>query len=113
MKVLEAVKTLVEVEINEDIFDSELLLYINMGIAFLINNAIPIFKVNENSLLEEWIDIKESDRDLVIQYLYLDTLAQFDRDLAGSKATTDYLEAKKLEILVQLKCSYEVKRDAK
>ena len=113
MTVLEAVKRLVEVEIEEDIFDDQLLLYVNMGIAYLINNAIPIFEVDKNTSIEEWTEIEENDRKLIIQYLYLDTISQFDRDLAASKATTDYLEARKIENLLQLKCRYEGGRNAK
>ena len=78
MTILNEIKNLIEVDIEETIFDNQLLFYANSGISYLI-----------------------------IKYLYIISIQQFDQDLISSSATNDFLESEKLDILMHLKIRYQ------
>ena len=42
MTILNQIKEMVEVDVEEEIFDTQLLSYINSGISYLTRNNIPI-----------------------------------------------------------------------
>lgn len=106
--ILEKIKTKIEVDSEENIFDSQLLLSINSSIASLIKNGIPISFIEQNSNVEIWPDLKESDINLVIDFIYRDIIPEFDRDLLSSSTTINYLNEKNTDILYYLKSVYDV-----
>ncbi len=106
--ILEQIKTKIEVDIEETIFDSQLLLSINSSIASLIKNGIPISFIEENSNVDIWQDLRESDINLVIDFIYRDIIPEFDRDLLSSPTTINYLNEKNTDILYYLKSVYDV-----
>lgn len=106
--ILEQIKTKIEVDSEENIFDSQLLLSINSSIAYLIKNGIPISFIEENSNVDIWQDLRESDINLVIDFIYRDIIPEFDRDLLSSSTTINYLSEKNTDILYYLKSVYDV-----
>ena len=106
--ILEKIKTKIEVDSEETIFDSQLLLSINSSITSLIKNGIPISFIEENSNVDIWQDLRESDINLVIDFIYRDIIPEFDRDLLPSSTTINYLNEKNTDILYYLKSVYDV-----
>ena len=106
MTILNEIKNLVEVDVEETIFDNQLLFYANSGISYLINNGIPINNISLNSETNEWEKVDKQDIYLIIKYLYLHSLQQFDQEIVSSTATNNFIEAEKLDILTHLKMRY-------
>lgn len=106
--ILEQIKTKIEVDIEETIFDSQLLLSINSSIGYLIQNGIPLTYIIENSGSEIWTELKESDINLVIDWIYRDIIPEFDRDILNSSTTVEFLDRKNTDILYHLKSVYDV-----
>jgi hypothetical protein len=107
------VKTLLEIDLSDDIFDSELLLYLNTGIRYLINNKIPINLIDESTLSDEWISdgLKSGDENIVIAWLHLYCLQRFDRTLTTEFNSTlkinNWLDAELNNLIYQLKVIYD------
>ncbi|MBL1223730.1 phage head-tail connector protein [Enterococcus sp. BWR-S5] len=109
MKILEEIKNLIEVDVEETIYDSQLLLYANSGIQYLINNNVPIGKIEENSESTEWNEIDEDDYLIILDWLHLRILQRFDRTLmTGNQTTTaTWIDSEMTNLIYQLKCKYD------
>lgn len=107
MTILETIKEMVEVDVEEDIFDGQLLRYINSGISYLQRNGIPVSKVATDTELETWANIKEEDQDSILDWLHLRCVQRFDKSLmTGSKTTMEWIDSELTNILYQLKAVY-------
>lgn len=110
MTILNTIKEMVEVDVEEDIFDVQLLRYINSGISYLQRNAIPVIRIDQDTELGEWTDIGEEDRETVLDWLHLRCVQRFDKSLmTGSKTTMEWIDSELTNLLYQLKAIYEVK----
>lgn len=109
MKILEAIKNLVEIDVDEEIYDAQLLLYANSGIQYLINNKVPISRIDENSESEVWTEIEEDDYLIILDWLHLRILQRFDRTLmAGNQTTTaTWIDSEMTNLIYHLKCKYD------
>ncbi|HFU4203818.1 TPA: hypothetical protein ACGO8F_001416 [Streptococcus suis] len=108
MTILEDVKELLEVDLGEDIYDKQLLLYVNAGLRYLINSGVPLFTIEEDDEKEVFTNIEEGDYSIVLQYLHLFTLQRFDRSLmTGGGTTQDWIDSELLSLLQQLKIKYD------
>ena len=109
MKILGELKTLLEVDIEETIFDSQLLLYVNSGIGYLTNNGIPVSRIDENATKESFVFMAESDYAVLISWLHLYCLQRFDRTLMtqGSQTTLNWIDSEMTNLLYQLKVKYD------
>lgn len=109
MKILGELKTLLEVDIEETIFDSQLLLYVNSGIGYLANNGIPVSRIDENATKESFVFMAESDYAVLISWLHLYCLQRFDRTLMtqGNQTTLNWIDSEMTNLLYQLKVKYD------
>ena len=109
--ILNVIKELLEVDIEESIFDNQLLIYLNGGIAYLKNNKVPITRVSIDSTTQEWLDngLIEGDEDIVIQWLHLYALQRFDRSLMNisSSTTQEWIDNELSNLIHQLKVRYD------
>lgn len=108
MSVLDDLKNLLEVDVEETIFDAQLLLYANSGIAYLKNNAIPVARIESNTLSKEW-ELRDDDYEIVLAWLHLYCLQRFDRTLMTSayKATANWIDSEMTNLIYQLKVRYD------
>ncbi|CYU89657.1 TPA: hypothetical protein TZY74_000031 [Streptococcus suis] len=110
MTILETIKEMVEVDVEEDIFNVQLLRYINSGISYLQRNAIPVIRIDKKTELEGWTDIKEEDRETVLDWLHLRCVQRFDKSLMNGGATTmEWIDSELTDLLYQLKAIYGAK----
>ena len=110
MTILETIKEMVEVDVEEDIFDVQLLRYINSGISYLQRNAVPVIRIDKETELGGWTDIEEEDREIVLDWLHLRCVQRFDKSLmTGSAATMEWIDVELTNLLYQLKAIYSVK----
>ncbi len=109
MKILEAIKNLVEIDVDEEIYDTQLLLYANSGIQYLINNRVPITKIGKTTESEAWNDIDADDYLIILDWLHLRILQRFDRTLmAGNQTTTaTWIDSEMTNLIYHLKCKYD------
>ena len=106
--ILAMVKTMLELDISEDIFDDQLLLYLNAGIQYLINNKIPVTSIGETTTPDAFTGLKTGDSQIVIQWLHLYCLQRFDRTLMeGSGTTLNWLDGELQDLIYQLKVIYD------
>jgi hypothetical protein len=110
MNILESLKELLEVDLDEQIFDNQLILYINLGIGFLANNNIPVTSITDSSVANDWTGLSDDDTNVVISYLQLHVLQRFDRTLMTKNANTTqmWIEKEKDSLLYHLKCKFDV-----
>ena len=112
MSILNDVKVLVEVDIEEEIFDPQLLRYINMGIQYLINNAVPIKIITFDTESSEFTELRDGDYQIVLSWLHLFCLQRFDRTLlqssGSSSATSNWIENEMKNLIYMLKVVYDV-----
>ncbi|HEP1369323.1 phage head-tail connector protein [Streptococcus pyogenes] len=109
-EIFKTLKEMVEVDVEEDIFDVQLLRYINSGISYLQRNAIPVVKIEENSKFTDWPDIEEEDKETILDWLHLRCVQRFDKSLmTGGVTTMEWIDSELTNILYQLKAIYEVK----
>lgn len=108
MSVLDDLKNLLEVDVEETIFDAQLLLYANSGIAYLMNNAIPVTRIEANTLSKEW-ELRDGDYDIVLAWLHLYCLQRFDRTLMTNayKTTVNWIDDEMKNLINQLKVRYD------
>ncbi|WP_313175281.1 hypothetical protein [Streptococcus parasuis] len=110
MTILNTIKEMVEIDVEEDIFDVQLLRYINSGISYLQRNAVPVIRIDKETELGGWTDIEEEDREIVLDWLHLRCVQRFDKSLmTGSAATMEWIDGEMTNLLYQLKSIYEVK----
>ena len=110
MTILETIKEMVEVDIEEDIFDVQLLQYINSGISYLQRNGIPVIRINKDTELQGWTNIEEEDKETVLDWLHLRCVQRFDKSLMNGGATTmEWIDSELTNLLYQLKAIYGAK----
>lgn len=126
MSVLDDLKNLLEVDVEETIFDAQLLLYANSGIAYLRNNGIPIERIGTTSdvfafqkeLTENktsnavWHNLRDDDYEIVLAWLHLYCLQRFDRTLMTSayKTTLNWIDSEMTNLIYQLKVRYDYEK---
>ena len=108
MTILEEIKTMLEVELGEGIFDDQLLLHINAGISYLRNNKIPVTKIDKTTQTSDF-DMDEFDELIVIDWLSLYCLQRFDRSLLSAAAgtTANWIATEMTNLIYQLKTKYD------
>jgi hypothetical protein len=110
MTILNKIKEMVEVDVEEEIFDTQLLSYINSGISYLTRNNIPITRIDKESELTEWNKIEEDDKETILDWLHLRCVQRFDKSLMiGNSTTMSWIDEELTNILYQLKAIYGVK----
>lgn len=109
MSVLEQLKELLEVDVQEDIFDTQLLLYANGGIAYLINNGVPLSRLTVETKAKEFKLKKPEHYDVVLSWLHLYCLQRFDRTLMTqtTQTTLNWINEEMTDLLYQLKVFYD------
>lgn len=109
MTILECLKNMLEVDIEEEIFDTQLLAYANIGIAYLIRNKIPLHVITSETSFEDFPDLKDNDIYIVLSWLHLYVLQRFDRTLmqGNQGTTTNWLDAEMTDLITQLKAIYD------
>lgn len=126
MSVLDDLKNLLEVDVEETIFDAQLLLYVNSGIAYLKNNGIPVERIGTTSdvfafqkeLTENktsnaiWHNLRDDDYEIVLAWLHLYCLQRFDRTLMTSayKTTQNWVDSEMTNLIYQLKVRYDYEK---
>lgn len=126
MSVLDDLKNLLEVDVEETIFDAQLLLYANSGIAYLKNNGIPVERIGTTSdvfafqkeLTENttsdtvWHNLRDDDYEIVLAWLHLYCLQRFDRTLMTSayKTTLNWIDSEMTNLIYQLKVRYDYEK---
>lgn len=126
MSVLDDLKNLLEVDVEETIFDAQLLLYANSGIAYLKNNGIPVERIGTTSdvfafqkeLTENktsnaiWHNLRDDDYEIVLAWLHLYCLQRFDRTLMTSayKTTQNWIDSEMTNLIYQLKVRYDYEK---
>lgn len=126
MSVLDDLKNLLEVDVEETIFDAQLLLYANSGIAYLKNNGVPIERIGTTSdvfafqkeLTENktsnaiWHNLRDDDYEIVLAWLHLYCLQRFDRTLMTSayKTTLNWIDSEMTNLIYQLKVRYDYEK---
>lgn len=126
MSVLDDLKNLLEVDVEETIFDAQLLLYANSGIAYLKNNGIPVERIGTTSdvfafqkeLTENktsdtvWHNLRDDDYEIVLAWLHLYCLQRFDRTLMASayKTTLNWIDNEMTNLIYQLKVRYDYEK---
>ena len=126
MSVLDDLKNLLEVDVEETIFDAQLILYANSGIAYLKNNGIPVERIGTTSdvfafqkeLTENktsntvWHNLRDDDYEIVLAWLHLYCLQRFDRTLMTSayKTTLNWIDSEMTNLIYQLKVRYDYEK---
>lgn len=107
--ILDELKELLEVDVSETIFDTQLLLYANGGIGYLINNGIPLTRIDEETDYDSWELRELHDYDVILSWLHLYCLQRFDRTLMTTayKTTTNWIDEEMTNLLYQLKIRYD------
>lgn len=109
MAILEQIKEMVEVDVEEDIFDVQLLAYINSGISYLRGNGIPVVTIEEETGFQAWPDVREEDRATILDWLHLRCLQRFDKSLlSGNGTTLSWIDDELTNLLYHLKAVYAV-----
>ncbi|HGA1205593.1 TPA: hypothetical protein ACIRGN_000891 [Streptococcus suis] len=107
MTILEKIKEMVELDIDETIFDVQLLSYINSGISYLNRNGIPVVKIDDDSEDVVWESIAGEDVEIIIDWLHLRCVQRFDKSLMnGSETTMKWIDSEMTNLLYQLKAVY-------
>ena len=107
MTILNDVKELVEIDIDEGIYDRKLILHINSGVAELVNNAIPISKIDVQTLDVDWKLIESNDYQIICDWLYFYVIGRLERPRITGRATSDFIEKQMTNLLYQLKAKYD------
>lgn len=107
--VLEDLKQLLEVDLDEEIYDNQLLLYANGGLRYLMNNAVPVSIITKDTEHTAFANLKDDDYQIVLSWLNLHCLRLFDRTLMNSNqtATNNWIEAEMQNLIYQLKVIYD------
>lgn len=103
MPVLKDLKEMVEVDVEETIFDKQLLLHANSGIAYLKNNLIPVSRITELTEQTEW-SLREDDYDVVLNWLHFYVLQRFDRQIGAT--TLNWINQEMTDLFYHLKAGY-------
>ncbi|EAD6937654.1 hypothetical protein AAV12_04140 [Listeria monocytogenes] len=119
MTILQEIKTLLEIDdispenIEENIFDKQLISYINSGIRYLMNNSVPVALIDDSSDSSDWVNATDH-YEIIRDYLHLHVLQRFDRTLViggannTSNTTMNWIESEKTNLLYQLKCFFDL-----
>jgi hypothetical protein len=108
MTVLADIKVILEVD-DTDTFDSQLLLYINSGLAYLMQNGIPVSTADQTTDASAWSGLKAEDYGIVRDWLAFNVKMRFDQtaqfgNLSMSQAFFDTYMS---DLLYGLKCRYD------
>lgn len=76
MAIIDDVKELLEIDTTS--YDNQLLLVVNSGISYLINNDIPLVNISLSDDKSVFTDLNTQDYYLVLEYLQLHTMQNFD-----------------------------------
>lgn len=107
MTILDEIKEKIEIEKSETIYDNQIILELNTGISSLIKNNIPVSFIEKNDDTSKWENIKENDKPIIVDWLRFNMLPKFDKDLLASPVTLEYINDTKIDILYQLKATYD------
>lgn len=109
--ILETTKELLEVDVEEEIFDNQLLLYVNAGMRYLVNNKIPVGVVKTDTTFDDFKNLKAGDEHIVISWLHLYAMQRFDRTLMTTNsiatATKSWIDTEMQDLITQLKAIYD------
>lgn len=108
--ILNDIKALVEVDTEDTIYDDQLVLIINSGISYLINNGIPIDEIDKKTQSEEWSKLAKHDYSTVLNWLNYHVLQNFDRTLMlsySANTTNNFIDYHMTDLLYQLKVRYD------
>lgn len=108
--ILNDIKSLVEVDIDDKIYDDQLVLIINSGISYLINNGIPIDEIKTDTNSDEWDKIDKHDYSTILNWLNYHVLQNFDRTLMlsySANTTNNFIDYHMTDLLYQLKVRYD------
>lgn len=109
--ILSSIKTILEVDLEETIFDDQLLLYLNSGLSYLINNKIPVSTIDATTTSDAFValGLKSNDVLITLSWLHLYTLQRFDRTLMQSNenTTANWIDIEMDNLLYQLKTFYD------
>ena len=110
MTILNQIKEMVEVDVEEEIFDTQLLSYINSGNLEKTGTKNTITRIDKESELTEWNKIEEDDKETILDWLHLRCVQRFDKSLMiGNSTTMSWIDEELTNILYQLKAIYGVK----
>jgi len=109
MSILSELKELVEIDLDEEIYDKQLLLYCNMGLRYLHNDAIPVSRIDEDTEWLEFGELREGDELIVIDWLHLYVVQRFDKALltVPARGTMVWIDTEMTNLLYQLKTLYD------
>lgn len=102
---------MLEFDLDTEIYDSQLLLYINAGIRYLINNNIPLVFIDSETQVESFHEagLQVGDEMIVISWLHLECMQKFDRTLMSEnyRTTQLWIDSEKSNLINQLKVIYD------
>lgn len=101
--IFQTIKDLVELDLSEDIFDNQLLNYINQNIQYMINNGIPITLIDMDTNFSDWSQLRAGDENIICKYLSYTCLVQLDNSFLSKNTIDKILE----DTLYQLKVIYD------
>jgi hypothetical protein len=107
--VLDDIKTLLEVDAAETIYDAQLLSYANSGLAYLANNGVPVSQIEAVSDSAVFAGLQGDDYKIVIAWLELYCIQRFDRQIQTSRftATQQWMDGEMQNLIYQLKARYD------
>lgn len=103
--ILNTVKTMLELDISDNIYDDELLLYLNSGIQYLINNKIPITLIDKTTTIDAFTNLKSGDSQLLTEWLHFYCMPRFDMEL--SSTTLNWINSELENLIYHLKTVYD------
>jgi len=100
---------MLEVDVEEEIFDTQLLAYANIGIVYLIRNKIPLHVITTTTTFDDFPDLKGNDIYIVLSWLHLYILQRFDRTLmqGNQGITTNWIDTEMTDLITGLKAIYD------
>lgn len=112
--VLQDLKTLLEVDIEETIYDDQLLMYANAGLRYLENNGVPVEAIEKETDSANFKNLKPPDFALVLSYLHLYCLQRFDRTLmtGNGQSNMSWIDAEMLDLITMLKVRYDIPKQS-
>ncbi len=105
------VKTMLELDIEDTIYDDQLLIKINSAISYLIKNKVPLASIEQNSDISLWLNqgLTAGDYAAVINWIENRLSLIFDKSILQPSSVASinaYLD----DILYQLKGTYDVEQ---
>jgi hypothetical protein len=110
--VLEDIKTLLELDLCQPIFDAQIMGYANIGAQEMRNNGVPVTGITLTTLREEFATtLRDGDYHKALDFLHLFCLQRFDRTLMteSSAAARNWIDTELSRILHELKVLYDTR----